>query len=363
MLNKLACLLVLVVMSASPVPAEKAATEEARPTGAARSPIGVFAVPRELLYLAKMKGFEVVHDYRFEESRDKNDELAAYLDAAHQLDLKAMVGFEREENYTVPKVVERVRRFRSHPAIWAWYLCDEPKTAMRDQVADIAAVIRREDPDHPLIIATDQASFAILADLVFAYTYPIKDQAFPHQDLGSEMRRIDQVAKAGTPFCVLVQTFNWNHYLSFDKKRQGNRYPTGEEMRFMAFHGVLKGARGVFFFSFQTLPIEHSNLSDVAALADELKVVREYLVGDQVDAKRFIEYPHAAAWRKEGGTLLLITNPSSQSVEATLNTGPWTLGDFKNPKAMIPSGKLTLKPWGVRLLLAKEKSVSLEGTQ
>jgi len=349
-----ACILICLALGTLPVVAETT-SRETLAAAAARLPIGIFAVPRDLLYLARMKGFEVVHDYRFEEGRDKNDELAAYLDEAHQLGLKVMVGFERKENYTVPKVVERVRRFRAHPAVWAWYLCDEPKTAMRDQVAEIAAAIRREDPGHPLIIATDLAPFAVLADLVFAYTYPIKDRAFPQQELSPEVRRIDQVSEASPPFCVLVQTFNWNHYLQFDKRRRDNRYPTAEEMRFMAFYGVLKGARAVFFFSFQTLPIEHRNLGNVAALIGELKGMREYLAGEQVDPKTYTNHPHAATWRKDGRTLLLITNPIGQPLEATLKPGSWTLADFKNPTAMIPSGKLTLAPWGVRLLLVTEK--------
>jgi len=350
------------MLCALPAPAEKRYGTEDLPVSASRLLIGIFAVHSDLLYLAKKKGFEVVHNYRFEESREKNDELAAYLEDAREIDLKVIVGFERKENYTIQKVVERVRRFRAHPAVWAWYLCDEPSMEMRDRVAEIASAIRREDPDHPLIIATDKSPFAVMADLVFAYTYPVKDQPFPQQDLGSDVRRIHQVAEAGLPFCVLVQTFNWNHYLPFDKRRRDNRYPTAEEMRFMAFYGVMRGARGVFFFSFQTLPIEHRNLGHAVALIDELKEVREYLVGDQVDAKRYIDYPHATAWRKGGLTLLIITNPSAQTVEATLNPGNWTLSDRKHPEATIPGGKLTLNPWGVHILLATDKPAPNEST-
>jgi hypothetical protein len=360
--NKLACLLVLVLLGASSVMAEKVARADARSIDAARLPIGVFAVPRDLLYLAKMKGFEIVHDYRFEEGRDNNDDLASYLDEARSLGLKVMVGLERNEAYTVPKALERVRRFRAHPALWAWYLCDEPKTAMQDQVAEMAAAIRREDAGHPLIIATDEAAFATLADTVFAYKYSVKNQPFPHQDLGSHVRRIDQFAQGGNPFCVLVQTFNWNRYLSFDKLRRDNRHPTTEEMRFMAFYGVMKGAKGVFFFSFQTLPVEYKNLKTVASLIDELKGLREYLAGDQVDATRYLYYQHAAAWRKQGRTLLLVTNPSGVKAEAPLNTGLWTLIDFKKPDVAISGGILPLKPWDVRLLLITKDPLSHQGT-
>jgi len=53
--------------------------------------------------------------------------------------------------------------------------------------------------------------------------------------------------------------------------RRDNRNPTIEELSFMAFYGVIKGARGVFFFSFQTLPVEYRNMGHVAALIGELK--------------------------------------------------------------------------------------------
>jgi len=347
-IEKLACLLFLAV-SALPIMAE---TREF-----VGLPIGVFAVPRDLLYLAKLQGFEVVHNYRFEESRDKNDELAAYLDEAHNLGLKVMVGFDRKENYTVSKVVERVRRFRAHPALWAWYLCDEPKMAMLNQVAEIAATIRREDAGNLLAIATDAAPFAALADLVFAYTYPVKDQQFPLQDLSSYMHSIDRFVEAKNPFCVLVQTFNWNHYLPSDKKRRGNRHPTAEEMRFMAFYGVMRGARGVFFFSFQTLPGETENLNQVAELLGLLKAVRGHLGGDAIPPGGFTDYPHAAAWRQKAGALLLLTNPTSRRNSATLKKGPWTLGDLTDPEAEILPGALRLEPWGSRAVLIREKPV------
>jgi len=355
MTTNLATFVLLVVLSALPALAAQPGIRETLPGAAARLPIGVFAVHRDLLYLAKMKGFEVVHNYLFEESRDKNDELAAYLDEAHHLGLKVMAGFERKENYSVPKVLERVRRFRDHPALWAWYLYDEPHLEMRDRVAESAAAIRQEDSRHPLTIAPAVTVFASLADISFAYTYPVKDQPFPSQDLGSCMRRMDHFAAAGNPFCILVQTFNWNHYLQFDKKRRHNRHPTPEEMRFLAFYGVMKGARGVFFFSFQTLPIEFDNLRQVAALVGELKGMREYLAGEQVDPKTYTHHPHAAAWRRDGHTLLIICNPEPQKKEAVMLSGPWSLRDQKHSDRLVPSGQLALNPWDVRLIIVRDK--------
>jgi hypothetical protein len=353
-LLQLICLLWLVLPGLAPG-AEPHEEPEAWTRARARLPLGVFAVPQDLLYLARMKGFEVVHNYRFEESRGRDDELAAYLDAAHDLGLKVMVGFERQENYTVSKVAARVQRFRRHPALWAWYLADEPKMKKYDRVAEIAAAIRREDAAHPLAIATEAPRFAKLADLVFAYTYPVYGQPFPQQNLGSWVQRLDEAAGAAPPFAALVQTFNWNHYLHFDKRRRDNRIPNLQEMRFMAFYGVMQGARGVFFFSFQTLPIEFRNLGNVATLIGELKGMRKYLTGEQVDPGPYTNHPHTAAWRQEGRTLLILCNPGPQRTEAAMLPGPWTLSDQKRPDQLVPDGPLTLNPWDVRLIVVKGK--------
>jgi hypothetical protein len=206
MIMGVACLLSCLFWGTLPVMAETA-SRETLTEAVGRLPIGVFAVPRDLLYLGEMNGFEVVHDYHFEEGRDQNDELAAYLDAAQGFGLKVMVGFERKENYTLPKVLERIRRFRAHPALWAWYLYDEPKMEMLTRVQEIAAAIRREDSGHALIIAANETEFAALADKVFAYRYPVKDKSFPLEDLEPFVRRIGQAAVGNIPFCGLIQTF------------------------------------------------------------------------------------------------------------------------------------------------------------
>jgi hypothetical protein len=350
----LICLLWL-ALPGHPAGAEPAGQPAALSEACARLPLGVFAVPKDLLYLARMKGFEVVHDYRFEESRGRDDELAAYLDAAQALGLKVLVGFERQADNLLSKSVARVRRFQRHPAVWAWYLADEPKLPQYDQLAELAAAIRREDAAHPLALATDEPRFASLADLVFAYTYPVYGQPFPRQDLSSWVKRLEQAAAAGSPFAVLVQTFNWNHYLHFDKRRRENRLPNLQEMRFMAFSGVRRGCRGVFFFSFQTLPVEERHLNQaVAPLLAELKGMREYLLGDRVDAQKYSAYPDAAAWRRRGRTMLLLTNPTPREVMANLKSGPWVLSDLKHPGTGISPGTVPLKPWGVRLVLVAE---------
>src|SRR4030067_795115 len=58
-------------------------------------PIGVFAVQKNHIELASKCGFEIIHEYRFEEGHDRDDELSEYLDTAQQYNLKVFVGFDR----------------------------------------------------------------------------------------------------------------------------------------------------------------------------------------------------------------------------------------------------------------------------
>jgi hypothetical protein len=252
-------------------------------------------------------------------------------------------------------VLERIRRFRAHPALWAWYLYDEPKMEMLTRVQETATAIRREDSGHSLIIAANETEFAALADKVFAYRYPVKDKPFPLENLEPFVRRIDQAAAGNIPFCGLLQTFNWNRYWKFEKMRRDNRHPTIEELRFMAFYGVMKGASGVFFFSFQTLPVEYRNMAHVAALIGELKRIRGYLTGEQVDPKTYTNHPHAAAWRQDGRTLLIVCNPGPQKIEAAMLPGPWILRDPQHSDKLIPGRPLPLNPWDVRLIVVTGK--------
>ena len=351
---RLSLVLLLTVIVGFPAKGKQPETAHELPTGNTFFPIGIFGVHPNLLYLSKLKGFDVVHNYHFEESSNKDDELADYLDSAHALGLKVMVGFDRK-NYTISRVLQRVHRFRTHPALWAWYLADEPEKAIKDKVQEIASAIQKEDSAHPITIATDSASLAALADIVFAYTYPVVDQPFPLQDLGSYVRRIDQAARDRAPFIALVQTFNWNHYYHFEKRRRSARNPTAKEMRFMAYYGAMKGCRGVFFFSFQTLPIENDNLDYVVApLVTELKKLRNYLDGKPVDPINYLVHPHAAAWRKYGQTLLIVTNPSSKPIDIPFKSNCRILSDLKNSTTIVINNKMPLDPWGVQAIIVKE---------
>jgi hypothetical protein len=304
-----------------------------------------------------MKGFEVVHNYRFEESRDKDDELGKYLDKAAALGLKVMVGFDRKEGYTQARTEERVRKFRQHPALWAWYLYDEPEPEILERARGVAGIIRSNDDAHPIIVASDTPEYIALADMSFAYCYPVLDQSFPKQDLNRYTRKTDSAAASGKPFISLVQTFNWNHYVAFAKKKEEYRLPSLAEMRFMAYSGILRGGRGVFFFSFQTLPIENDHLNhEIEPLIKELKMIRPFLAYKNTNPDAFVSGlpSHSArTWTEGNNTFLIVSNPSSSAIVCSLKTDGRKVMDLReNSRNVLPA--VQLGPWDARIYLIEE---------
>jgi len=311
-------------------------------------PIGVYAVQQKDIELATKIGFEVIHEYRFEESPNKDDEVAIYLDTALKNNLKVFLGFDRNI-YNNQRVEQRVNRFKNHKALWAWYIIDEPKIDMEEKVKTIAGLIKSLDPSHPTIIASDEAEFIKVADMNFAYTYPVGDNPYPQNNLSSYVKRTKLSASIGKPFLSLVQAFNWKHYQKNAPNKNSFRLPNFIELRFMAYTGIALGSQGLFFFSFQTLPADIEYLNNVISpLVKEVKEIRNFLAWEKVSIPNVLESDSdliSQCWQKGNAVFMIVTNPAPINVEYNVNLS--YLQNFSG--SFLTYRKETLEPWGVRI--------------
>ena len=132
---------------------------------------------------------------------------------------------------------------------------------------------------HPGETLRDEIDFLKMADMNFAYTYPIWDKPYPEADMTPDVKRTKLSVFVDKPFYPLLQAFNWAHYRSKDPKKGTYRLPTKEELRFMAYFGIVMGSKGVFFFSFQTLPDDKDYLQEVVVpIIKELKQIRLFFL-------------------------------------------------------------------------------------
>jgi hypothetical protein len=102
-------------------------------------------------------GFDVVHSYRWD-GAGTNEEAIEYLDAAHALELSAFIGFHRRRLMDGDEefVARRVGALMEHPALFGWYLYDEPDLPSQYVspmwLSRYYRLIRTLDPFHPVIV-------------------------------------------------------------------------------------------------------------------------------------------------------------------------------------------------------------------
>ena len=91
-------------------------------------PLGLYAVGVEDMPMVKELGFNLVHNYGFRNKDMIEDKLLAYMDAAKKNGLMVYVNLD---GFTItPEKEQRIRwmvkLLKNHPALYAWYLVEEP---------------------------------------------------------------------------------------------------------------------------------------------------------------------------------------------------------------------------------------------
>ena len=162
---------------------------------------------------------------------------------------------------------EFVRQTKSHPAILLWEMDDEPvlnKTSFEDSKRG-CELMKRLDPDHPILVNQSPGPTELNHDELVKWAsichingfdfYPIPMSrpeswgvclvARWSQSIAAmgDIVRDFQRAVPGKPVLPVLQAF------SFDPVKYGHAgYPTPEQSRFMAYHVVIRGAKGISYY-------------------------------------------------------------------------------------------------------------------
>lgn len=113
---------------------------------------GIYGVGVDDLKKVAGYGFNVVQNYGL--SGWSDDKVADYLKQAQNQKLKVL--FHLGVNKLTPDVVDtvkrRVEKFKNHPALYAWYLADEPSVNKYkpEDLATLYQWIKKSDPAHPV---------------------------------------------------------------------------------------------------------------------------------------------------------------------------------------------------------------------
>ncbi len=269
-----------------------------------------------------------------------------FLDKAAELGVWVVAGHTETE-----AKLDRVRKFRDHPAIVAWTLHDDANTL--SNVAHLTAMDRRVKAVVPhrltfIPLGTQSRDVLMPADAFFRCAdfvgwelYPVANPKAADPTLRAAETQLALVAqasaRAGRPYWVLPQAFAW----------PGGRPPTPAEYRNLCYVGLVNGAKGVMPWSIYhqvdsaavrakkkaagepawgewSLPDSRDLWAECGALGAELKALAPLILDGKRTKLTDGGDVTAAAWVDAGEAVVVVVNLSEREgrpVSLTLPKG------------------------------------------
>jgi len=262
--------------------------------------------------------------------------------------------FIRSEADEEGAVRERVREFRDHPALLAWYLNDERPLSMLPRLEAHQRWVEEEDPNHPTWVVLyqvgDVRKYARSFDVIGTDPYPIPDQ--PPALAGQWTSTTREAVADARAIWMVPQVFRWP---------EKERPPSLAEMRSMAWQCIAEGADGLIFYSWfelrgdQQYPFPQ-RWEEVKEVAREVKEMTPVLLSTDAVPEVVVSAPTAVHWtaRAHAGSIyVFLVNDSQSPVSAGLRLPDRprrvTLGGEEI--AVGDDGVLTveMEPLGVRI--------------
>ncbi|MCP4641439.1 MAG: hypothetical protein GY851_13440, partial [bacterium] len=235
---------------------------------------------------------------------------------------------------------ERVRALKDHPAVFAWYLADEPelRPALPERTRRIYEIVADEDPYHPCIMLNDTIAgvykYVDGGDVLMPDPYPcfIADgfAATPIEKVTEFMRACNEAGAGRRALWITPQAFNYGDY-----GRENNRAPTFDELRNMTYQAVIEETKGFLYYTW-----EHSlNYMGVQVgmpfLAKEVADLKDVILapdtGDDVEVDAPLpEHIQASVRNANDHVYLFVTNTATgpQDVRLTCPGLPQNLDQF-----------------------------------
>ena len=192
------------------------------------------------------------------------------LDGVHAQGLRGMLrdGLLIRETVDDPaqaaKLDALIERVKDHPAMYAYYIIDEPSAAVFPALGKLVAYLRERDPAHMAYINlfptyANNEQLGTAGDTVTAYKDHLRQYldivkpdliSYDHYHFTTANGDNDQyflnlalireaALNAGLPFLNIVQACSWDPYM---------RVPNGSEVRFLVYTSLAYGAMGISYY-------------------------------------------------------------------------------------------------------------------
>lgn len=203
-------------------------------------PIGIYHVPEE--------NIEQIKEYGFNLSVGGQCGELSYLKKLHDQGMKAipLTDFEHLENYMKPRL--------NHPAVFAWYLLDEPdlNKIPQEKIQNLYTQLKSTKTPYPAFLTVWSSKrykdFIAFTDIFGADPYPIRSKT---DDTKNNLRQVQMAmlkakeADPNKPIIAALQAFSW--------EPEFPRMPTSQEERCMAYLALVYGSQGIIYFQYWDL--------------------------------------------------------------------------------------------------------------
>lgn len=182
----------------------------------------------------------------------------SFLDAAQAAGLKVLAspGTSAGPKFDAAKARAAVDAFDYHPALWAWYIIDEPDMTgvSPDQVREAQRTLKRAWAHKPTALALykgqEALHFGNIADLTMIDRYPVP--WLPLASYGQHVRMTRLALGLDAPLIAIVQAFDWSYFKRQLPGETDLREPTYTELRNMVYVALTEQVSGLFFFAFDS---------------------------------------------------------------------------------------------------------------
>ena len=229
-------------------------------------------------------------------------------------------------------VEDRVRRFKEHPALLAWYLNDELPIALKGRLAARRDLLEELDPEHPTWIVVYQIEnlreYMPTFDVIGTDPYPVPEH--PLSMVTDWTRRTVAAFGGRRPVWQVPQAFDWG-------PAKKGRMPTAEEMRRMSWQCIAAGANGLVYYSFGAIagrnvvtPFEKAWADVCAAAAEVRRYIPVMLSVESTPVVKGVPTDWGVRlWRKDGDVYMLAVNAQDTASSTVLELSE----DFTNVTA------------------------------
>jgi len=184
-----------------------------------------------------------------------------FLDTAARYQIKVWAGAGRAygTNVQARAIQKKIRQFDKHPALWAWFLVDEPEMHLIPP-AEVLNAHRlyksagAKKPTTVVLFKGDAAhDYGDIADITVCDRYPIP--WLPVADFGKHLKMARLALGKNKPMVAIVQAFDWSYYPHLLGPGLGPmRPPTYDEIRCMVYLALIERAKGILFYSYDDGP-------------------------------------------------------------------------------------------------------------